>query len=205
MPTKLQSRCLEISYKHHLSHLSSVLTSVDIIGEIYSTKLPSEPFVLGNSHAALALWVVLEKQGLCNAEEMVEKYGTHASRDMEHGVWVSGGSLGQPETVAVGLALADRTKNVYLVTSDGGVQEGSLWEALSIAAEERLENLRVVVVCNGTDALKKIDLEYLEHRLKTFFPLVTAHPNLYDFPSWLQGVDGHYCVMDSKMYEEVTK
>lgn len=205
MSTELQKRCLEISYKHKLSHLSSVLTSVDLIDEIYNEKKQDEPFVLGNSHAALALWVVLEKRGLCNAEEMVEKYGTHATRDMEHGVWVSGGSLGQPETVAVGMAMADRTKNVYLMTSDGACAEGSVWEALRIAAEQRLENLRVVVVANGYSALDKVDLDYLEHRLKTFYPLIFARVNLFDFPDWLQEPDGHYVVMNELQYREVIK
>lgn len=206
MPTsELQKRCLDLSYKHRLSHLSSVLTTVDIIDEIYNVKKPDDAFVLGNSHAALALWVALEKRGICNAEEMVEKYGTHAHRDMEHGVWVSGGSLGQPETVAVGLALADRTKDVYLVTSDGACAEGSVWESLRIAAEQRLENLRVTVISNGTSAYGNVDQEYLEHRLKTTYPLVFARVNLFEFPEWLQGVGGHYVVMNETQYREVSK
>lgn len=206
MPTsELQRRCLDISYKHRLSHISSVLTTVDIIDEIYNVKKPDDAFVLGNSHAALALWVALEKRGQCDAEEMVEKYGTHAHRDMEHGVWVSGGSLGQPETVAVGMALADRTKDVYLVTSDGACAEGSVWESLRIAAEQRLENLRVTVISNGTSAYGPVDQEYLEHRLKTTYPLIFARVNLFDFPDWLQGVPGHYVVMNEMQYREVLK
>ena len=203
--TELQRRCLDISYKNKLGHLSSVLTSVDIIDELYTQKKVDEPFVLGNSHAALALWVVLEKHHLCDAEEMQKKYGTHASRDMEHGVWVSGGSLGQPECVAVGMALADRNKNVYLVTSDGGCAEGSVWEALRVAAEQRLENLRIVVIANGTSALDRVDVEYLELRLKSFYPLIVAKPNLYEFPEWVQGCNGHYVIMDEKMYQEAIK
>lgn len=205
MPTELQRRCLDISYTHKLSHLSSVLEAVDVIDEIYNTKRPDDAFVLGNSHAALATWVALEKRGVCNAEEMVEKYGTHLTRDMEHGVWVSGGSLGQPETVAVGLAMADRSKDVYLVTSDGACAEGSVWESLRIAAEQKLENLRVVVLCNGHGALGEVDTQYLEHRLKTFYPLVTARTNLYDFPEWMQGVPGHYVVMNEVQYREAIK
>jgi pyruvate dehydrogenase complex dehydrogenase (E1) component len=100
------------------------------------------------------------------------------------------------------MALADRTKNVYLVTSDGACAEGSIWEALRVAAEQKLENLRIVVICNGTSATDKIDLIYLEARLKSFYPLITSKPNLYDFPDWVQGVNGHYVIMDEKMYKE---
>lgn len=107
MLTELEKRCVEISYQHKLTHVSSVLNTVEVIAKIYRDRAENDPFVLGNSHASLALFVVLEKQGICDAVEMMLKHGTHASRDMEYGVWVSGGSLGQAETVAVGLAIAD--------------------------------------------------------------------------------------------------
>jgi len=205
MLNKLERRAIEISYKQKRSHLSSVLTTLPTIDKIYDIKKKDEPFVLGNSHAALALWVVLEKHGLCDAEEMAEKYGTHAERDMEHGVWVSGGSLGQAETVAVGLALADRKTNVYLVTSDGACAEGSVWEALRIAAEQRLENLRITVIANGLSALGTVDTQYLQHRLQSFFPTMVVAPNLFHLPEFIQGVAGHYVVLDEQMFKEITK
>ena len=205
MLNKLERRAIEISYKQKRSHLSSVLTTLPTIDKIYDIKKKDEPFVLGNSHAALALWVVLEKHGLCDAEEMAEKYGTHAERDMEHGVWVSGGSLGQAETVAVGLALADRKTNVYLVTSDGACAEGSVWEALRIAAEQRLENLRITVIANGLSALGTVDTQYLQHRLQSFFPTMVVAPNLFHLPEFIQGIDGHYVVLDEQMFKEITK
>ena len=58
---ELKKRILEISYKKKLSHLGSCLTAVDIIDEIFKIKKPDEKFVLSSGHAALALYVVLEK------------------------------------------------------------------------------------------------------------------------------------------------
>ena len=205
MLNKLERRAVEISYKQGRSHLSSVLTTLPTIDKIYDIKRKEEPFVLGNSHAALALWVVLEKHGFCNAEEMAEKYGTHAERDMKHGVWVTGGSLGQAETVAVGLALADRKTNVYLVTSDGACAEGSIWESLRIAAEQRLDNLRITVIANGLSALGTVDVEYLKHRLQSFFPTMVVEPDLFDLPEFVQGVDGHYVVLNEQMFKELNE
>ena len=199
--TPLQKRVLELSYKHKLSHLSSCLNAVDQIDAIYSVKEKDEPFVLGNAHAALALYVVLEKHGLAKAEELIKENGTHQERG--GGIYVSGGSLGQAETVAVGMALADRSKNVYLMTSDGACAEGSVWEALRIAAENRLENLRIIVIANGFSAYSKLDLDYLETRLQSFYPVYFARTNLYDFPDFLQGLDGHYVVMNEEQYKEV--
>ena len=193
---------MEIAYKQKRTHLSSILTTLPTIDHIYDIKKKGEPFVLGNSHAALALWVVLEKHGWCNAEEMSAKYGTHAERDMKHGVWVTGGSLGQAETVAVGLALGNRKENVYLVTSDGACAEGSIWESLRIAAKNKLENLRITVIANGYSALGRIEVDYLKHRLQSFYPTMVVEPNLFHLPEFVQGVDGHYCVMNEKMFKE---
>ena len=69
----LEKRCIELSYKHRLTHISSVLNTVNLLDSIYLLRVPSDPVVLGNSHAALALYVVLESRGLCDAEAMIKK------------------------------------------------------------------------------------------------------------------------------------
>ena len=56
----LSNRLIEISYNHKLSHISSCLTSLPIIFDIYNRKQKDEKFVLSNGHAGLALYVVLE-------------------------------------------------------------------------------------------------------------------------------------------------
>lgn len=200
---KLERRVLDLSYKNKLSHIGSCLAAVGPIDDIYNAKEPDEPFVLGNSHAALALYTVLESRGMGDAQEMIDRMGTHAERDKN--IWASGGSLGQAETVAVGMALADRSKNVYLMTSDGACAEGSVWEALRIAAEQRLENLRVVVIANGYSANGRVDLEYLEQRLNAFYPVIMLRTNLYQYPDCLQGLAGHYTVLTDEQYKEAIK
>lgn len=193
-------RLIDIAYNKKLTHLSSSITSLPIIEKIYQIKNDDDIFVLGNSHAALALWVVLESKGICNAEEMVDKYGTHAFRDLKHGVHVSGGSLGQPETIAVGMALADRNKDVYLVTSDGACAEGSIWESLRIAHDLKLTNLKVVVIANGQSATGEVDVDYLESRLKSFFNVVVHRTNMEKFPESLRGIKGHYNCLSLEDY-----
>lgn len=200
--TELERRCLQLSYDHGLSHISSVITSVRIIDKIYRVKEKDDIFVLGNSHAALALYVVLEKYGIADAEEMIKKHGTHASRDVENGIWVSGGSLGQAETVAVGLAIANKNRNVYLLTSDGACAEGSIWEALTIARNNRLENLRIEVVANGYSAYGRVDVSDLDSRLNAFYPTLVTRANMFSYPNFLQGIQGHYEIMDKEQFEE---
>lgn len=202
--TNVERRLIDLAYKYKLTHLSSCLSTLPILQDIYNAKKPEDTVVLGNSHAALALYVTLEEHKLADADKLAQEMGTHARRDLDSGIEVTGGSLGQAETVAVGMALADRSKTVYLVTSDGACAEGSVWEALKIAGDNRLDNLRVAVIANGYSALDRVDLDYLEQRLQAFFPVTVFRTNLYEWPDWLQGVNGHYVMLDEAKYREVT-
>jgi len=199
----LERRCIDISYAGGLTHLSSVLTSVNIIDAIYADKGPADIFVLGNSHAALALFVVLEKYAGADAVTLSEKHGTHATRDLADGIFVSGGSLGQPEPVALGMAFADRTRRVHLLTSDGALAEGSVWETLRIAADADVRNLQVHVIANGLGAYGAIDVDALEARLNAFFPVAVHRVNLDRYPSWMSGLDAHYLRLDEAQYAQL--
>ena len=205
MLNELERRVVDLTYENKATHLSSSLEAVNVIASIYSVMTDSEVFVLGNAHAAMALYAVLEKRGLGVAQQLYEKHGTHQARDVEHGIWVTGGSLGQAETLAVGIALADRQRNVYLLTSDGACAEGSVWEALRIARDQQLENLRITVLANGHGALGPIDADDLEARLNAFYPTMVIRSNVFNFPEWMQGLAGHYVVMNKEQYEEITK
>lgn len=201
----LHKRIFDISYKHKCSHLSSCLTSVDLIDQIYSVKREDEPFILSNGHAGVALYVVLEKYYGHNAEELYEKHGTHPNRDFDNHIWCSTGSLGQGLPIALGMAIGDSTKNVYCMISDGECAEGSIWEALRIAADMKIENLRVVVNANGLSAYKRVDTEILEERLKGFYPVAIARTDVYEYPQWLQNLEGHYHVMTELEYQEIER
>jgi len=159
---------------------------------------------LSQGHAFAALAVVLEKYEGQDAEKLVAKYMTHPTRSPEEGIWCSTGSLGQGLTVAVGMALADRSKDVYVLTSDGEMAEGACWEALRIAGEQRLENLRITVNANGFSAYNKVDVDLLDLRMQYFYPSLVIKTNMFKWPSWLAGVDGHYQKIDTeKRYKEI--
>lgn len=201
---ELYKRIIDISYKYKLSHISSCLTSVEIIDKIYSVKKHDEPFILSNGHAALALYVILEKYYFKDAEALYLKHGTHPNRDLDDKIYASTGSLGHGIGIAVGMAIADKTKNVYVLLSDGECTEGSVWEALRIAGEQRLENLRVTVNANGHGAYSLIDTDTLDTRLQMFYPTLVVKTNLLQFPGWLQGIGGHYVTMTEDQYKEIS-
>jgi len=200
---KLEKRAIDLSYKHKLTHLSSCLTSVNIIDKIYQVKKPDEPFILSNGHAALALYVVLEEKEGKNAEGLYLKHGTHPNRNMEDGIWCTTGSLGMGISVAVGMAIANPRRNVYVLMSDGECAEGVVWESLAIAEKLRVENLRITVVANGYGAYGKIDVDQLDTRLMAFYPTLCMRVNVFGLPEWIQGIDGHYVKLDEGKYKEI--
>lgn len=203
--SKLEQRVLEISYKNKLSHLSSCLIAVILLDNIYKIKKLQDIIILSSGHAGLALYCVLEKYLGKDAEQLYAKHGVHPNRDINDGIYCSSGSLGSAITLAVGMAIADPTRDVYVLMSDGEMAEGSCWEALRIAGELRLENLKVMVNANGTSAYGKVDTQLLDTRVQFFFPSLVAQTQLFKFPSYLQGYDGHYKVLSEEEYKEITQ
>lgn len=197
----LEKRVLDISYKKGLSHIGSCLTAVNIIDKIYSIKKDEDIFILSAGHKALALYVVLEQWLFKDAEALFDKHGVHPNRDLDDGIYCSSGSLGSAITIAVGMALANKDRLVYVLLSDGEMAEGSCWEALRIASDLRLENLRITVDCNGYGALGKIDTEIMDARMQSFYPSLCIQSNVFSFPHFLQGLGGHYTTMTEDQYK----
>ena len=199
----LKKRILEIAYKNKLSHLGSYLSSVDIIDEIYSKKSKDDIFILSSGHAALALYVILEKYEGKDAEELFQKYGGHPHRAEEDGIYCSTGSLGTGITIAVGRAVANPKRKVYVLISDGECAEGSIWESLRFIKEHPVNNIEVHVNVNGYAAYDKIDSEYLVTRLKAFLPHINLHYTTVNQTPFLKGINAHYHVMSEEDYKSL--
>jgi transketolase N-terminal domain/subunit len=199
---KLERRLIDLSYDKKLSHISSCLGALPILDKLYMVKKPEEPLILSNGHAFAALAVVLEKYEGKDASTLIDKHGTHPNRCLEDGIWASTGSLGQGLPIAVGMALANRERNVYVLASDGEMAEGSMWEAMRIASEKRLENLRLTVTANGLGGYSHIDVDWLDLRMQNFYPSLVVKTNTFRYPDFLNGLDGHYTVMNEEQYRK---
>lgn len=197
----LKKRVIEISYKHKLSHIGSCLTGVDIVEEIYQTKKSDEKFILSSGHAGLALYVVIEKHEGINAEKIFEHHGIHPDRCDQCHIYCSTGSLGQGLSIAVGMALANREKNVYCLISDGECAEGSIWEALRIWKREKLNNLHIHLNWNNWAAYRSTadDDELLI--LKDWYPITIHETEINIFP-FMKDQANHYYVMNEKDYKQ---
>lgn len=225
----LRRRILEISHLAGYSHIGSCLSAVDLIDTVYKHKRKNEIFVLSNGHAAIALYAVLEKYRLIK-NGISKSLNVHPDRNIKLNIHVSTGSLGQGLPIALGLAIADRSKNTYCMISDGECAEGSIWESFRIAQYLELENLIILVNANGWGAYDPIKLLDLAKRIKAFGghvvkinghdakalskslrtkvkskPLVIFAKTMVDQLPFLSGQDAHYYVMKDKDYDLVKK
>lgn len=191
-------RCDIIKMIHNAKsgHPGGALSCVDILTVLY-TKILNVPkdwssdinfnkrdrFILSKGHASTALYAVLANLGyfpldLLNGFRILgsKLQGHPSSRVNLPGIEVSTGSLGQGLSIGVGLALSLRLdkidSKVYVLLGDGEMQEGSVWESLMNANNQKLDNLVVIVDKNrlqidgSTDEVKS--LEPLDEKLKAF-------------------------------------
>ena len=157
-------------------HPGGSLSSADILATLYFGELNIDPknpkmvdrdkFVLSKGHAVPALYAALGERGFYEVSEMMtlrqvgSKFQGHPNMRKVPGIEMSTGSLGQGFSAAVGMAVAGKIdKNpgrVYVLTGDGELQEGIVWEAAMQAAHRKLDNLVAIVDLNGLQIDGKI-------------------------------------------------
>jgi transketolase len=154
---RYRRRILDISQQVGALHIAPAFSCLETVDTIYHELMYSRPgypspdtFVMSKGHGCMAQYVVLEDLGILTASDF-DLYCKPGGRLGGHpdygvpGIEASTGSLGHGLGMAVGMAYADRLKRddrmVYVLLGDGEMQEGSIWEAIMMAANLRLGNL----------------------------------------------------------------
>ena len=117
-------------------------------------------FFLSNGHISPLYYSVLARAGYFDEKELStfrqinsRLQGHPATHEGLPGVRVASGSLGQGVSVALGVALSKKLnqddKTVFVLTGDGELQEGQIWEAALFAAHNNVDNLVLTVDWNG--------------------------------------------------------
>ena len=117
-------------------------------------------FILSNGHISPVFYSVLARSGYFPVDELAtfrklnsRLQGHPATHEHLPGVRIASGSLGQGLSVALGAAYGKKLQKdpaiVYVLTGDGELQEGQIWEAALAAAHHKLDNLIVTVDWNG--------------------------------------------------------
>ena len=203
----IMHRALDLTYKHKLSHLSSVFNALPVLQHIYDNKEQEDLVILSAGHAGLAQYILLEREYMQEnlAEILLEKHGIHPCTDHEWGITVSTGSLGCGLPIAIGLALADSSRNVYCVLTDGECAEGSVWESLRFIKTQCMTNLKIYVIINGQSAYDVLDCTYLKNRLIAFLPdsaLTIIDADSY-FNDDINGLLSHYRILSEEEYIDI--
>jgi transketolase len=169
MANWVRRRLLRMIYTAGQGHPGGDLSATDILTTLYFGVMrydPSRPddlqrdrFIMSKGHATGALYAVLGKAGFFPESELdtylqpESRLNGHPNRTYLPGVETNTGPLGHGFPVGVGVAIAgelDRADyHTYVLTGDGELQEGSMWEAAMCAGHRRLNNLTVIVDRNG--------------------------------------------------------
>lgn len=165
---QLRKDVIEMLYAAGSGHPGGSLSIAEILTDLYHRMNvdPAQPkkedrdrLVLSKGHAAPALYAVLAEHGFFSADEFkrLRKLGGklqgHPDMNKTPGVDACAGSLGLGVSTAVGMALASNVRKipyqVYVITGDGEMQEGIVWEALTAAVHYKLSNLTLILDRNG--------------------------------------------------------
>lgn len=192
--TKIANRArieaLSMANKTKTSHIGSVLSCIDILTLLYhlkkiqesTTESPQFEIILSKGHAAMAIYSVLFSLGEISQENFenycVDGQLLYGHIDHKAHSWIplSTGSLGHGLPFGLGMAIAQERngskKHVFVIISDGELNEGTTWESALIANALSLENITVLIDYNKIQSFGRVEevlpIEPLEDKWKSF-------------------------------------
>lgn len=179
----IQLRFLKMYFQAGAGHVGAALSCAEILTFLrFHWMKPEDEFLLSKGHAAAALYSVLAESHQIEEETLATFYqdGTwlaaHPSPHSVPGIRFATGSLGHGLSLCAGLALANQLAkkpgDVFCVSSDGELNEGSVWEALLFASHHKLHNLKLLVDRNQIQGFGRTEevmkLEPLSDKLAAF-------------------------------------
>ena len=194
---------IEMLEKAGSGHTAGSLDLVEILTILYFHTLQHKPqdpsweerdrLVLSCGHTCPALYATLAYAGYFPKDELstLRQFGSrlqgHPDRQFLDILETSSGPLGSGLSQAVGMAMVDKIYNdsqrkFYAILSDGEFDEGNTWEALMLAAKEKLSNLIVIV-----------DRNYIQigGNTENVMPLFDLKDKIKSFNCFVDEVDGH--------------
>lgn len=157
---------LEMVYEVKDGHPGPAYSSADIITALYFGGIlsvdPENPswedrdrFVLSKGHACPTVYAALIRRGFIPRDEKFtfrkinSRLQGHPDMVKTPGIDATTGPLGNGIGMAVGMAKAlkilKKSSRVFVLTGDGELQEGIVWEALQAAVKHKLDNLYIFI------------------------------------------------------------
>ena len=151
-------------------HPGGSLGCTDLLVALYFKLMDRKPgfdmdgreedlFFLSNGHISPVFYSTLARAGYFDVSELAtfrkinsRLQGHPTTHEGLPGIRIASGSLGQGISAAIGAALAKKInhddKLVYVLTGDGELQEGQIWEAAMFAPHNQVDNLIAIVDYN---------------------------------------------------------
>ena len=203
--TKIRMGIIEGTYYAKAGHPGGSLSAADVFAYLYEKEMRVDPknpkwddrdrLVLSKGHCAPGLYAALAYKGFFPVEDLktlrhIDSYlQGHPNMNTVPGVDMSTGSLGQGISVAVGMAKGakylGKDVNIYSVLGDGEIEEGQVWEAMMFANQYKLDNLCIIIDCNGLQidgpCSEVMSAEPIDEKVKAFgFDVITIDGNDFD-------------------------
>lgn len=203
--TKIRMGIIEGTYNAKAGHPGGSLSAADVFAYLYEKDMRVDPknpkwddrdrLVLSKGHCAPGLYAALAYKGFFPVEDLktlrhIDSYlQGHPNMNTVPGVDMSTGSLGQGISVAVGMAKGTKylgkDVNIYSVLGDGEIEEGQVWEAMMFANQYKLDNLCIIIDCNGLQidgpCSEVMSAEPIDEKVKAFgFDVITIDGNDFD-------------------------
>ena len=186
---KLVIRAFEGGSRGHLGSSMSLIEILRVLYDTYlkyKTNMPNwedrDRFILSKGHGCLAQYALLADKGFiklndldyfCHLDGIL---GGHPENSKIPGVEASTGALGHGLSIGVGMAIAAKINKkehkIIIVTGDGEINEGSIWEAAMSASQNKLDNLIWIIDYNKLQSYGEtreiLNLEPLGDKLTSF-------------------------------------
>jgi transketolase len=189
-------------YKAGDGHPGASLSVTDMITALYFDVMNVDPnyprkvdrdrFILSKGHACPSLYAALARKGYFSRDELpgLRSLGSglqgHPDMNKTPGIDSTSGSLGNGVSVGLGMVLAGRLRGhdyfTYVITGDGEIQEGVIWEAAMAASKYKTGRLIVFVDNNGIQSGGPVE------EISGLYPIL---PKWEAFGWHCQEIDGH--------------
>jgi transketolase len=187
----IREQTLIMCHEAKAAHVASSLSIIDLISVLYENILKLTPssfnknnrnyFILSKGHASAAIYSLLAIKNFFPLK-LLKTFGKKDSILMSHvnhrvpGIELSTGSLGHGLSFGSGVAMFYKKnkikKNIYVLLSDGELNEGSNWESFMFCAHHKLSNLCAIIDYNRLQSLSSVKntlgLEPLKEKFLSF-------------------------------------
>ena len=195
-------------------HLGSSFSSLDIVAALYFAEMnigekginnPNRDIYFSSKgHDVPGHYAVLFALGIISREQFINLRrlgGTHGHPDVSvPGIEANSGSLGMGISKAKGMAWAKTARglsgHVIVMTGDGELQEGQIWESLQTTVHQKIHNLLVIVDCNKIQSDKVVEQIINLGDLETKFGIFGWH---------VERCDGHDYEALEKVFSKLNR